>query len=145
MNLRESLRQRREHPDLEITPLIDIVFLLLIFFLVTTSFSQASGGERDESEIPVQLPEAATGEGGSTSDRMVLYVQEDGSVELRGDVELRGSDLSEKLADLHERHPEMRMLLKGDEQSSHGRLIDVLDQLRASGFRNVNLVAREKK
>lgn len=145
MNLRETLRRRREEPDLEITPLIDIVFLLLIFFLVTTSFSQASGGEYEETEIPVQLPESSTGRGGETRDRMVLFVQKDGSVTLRGDVELTEGSLSEKLADLHERHPEMQVMLKGDEESSHGRLIEVLDELRSSGFRDVNLVARDEK
>lgn len=144
MNLRESLRRRREHPDLEITPLIDIVFLLLIFFLVTTSFSQASGGEHEETEIPVQLPESSTGQGGSTSDRVVLFVQKDGAVTLRGDAEMKDGPLAEKLADLHDRHPKMRIMLKGDEEASHGRLIDVLDELRAAGFRDVNLVAREK-
>ena len=67
MNLRDARRQRREHPDMEITPLIDVVFLLLIFFVVTTSFSQASGGQGQESEIDVELPEAATGRAASES------------------------------------------------------------------------------
>ena len=145
MNLRDHSGRRREHPDMEITPLIDVVFLLLIFFLVTTSFSQATGGKHSESEIPVQLPEASSGESGPRGERVTLFVRADGSVELRGDVDLRGGSLPEKLQDLHSRRPDMRILLKGDEEARHGRMTEVLDELRRSGFTNVNLVAREKE
>lgn len=50
MNLRS---QRREEPEVNLTPLIDVVFLLLIFFMVSTTFQR-------ESELKIQLPEAST-------------------------------------------------------------------------------------
>jgi biopolymer transport protein ExbD len=144
MNLRETRRRRRDHPDMEITPLIDIVFLLLIFFVVTTSFSQASSGEGQESQIDVDLPQAATGQASTDAEQIVLFVTADGAVEIRGDVEASGESLGEKLADLQERRPELRIAIKGDEKASHGRMIGVLDEIRRAGFSNVNLVARER-
>ena len=50
MNFRSG--RRREEPDVNLTPLIDVVFLLLIFFMVSTTFNQSS-------EISIQLPQAA--------------------------------------------------------------------------------------
>ncbi len=144
MNLRETRRRRREHPDMEITPLIDIVFLLLIFFVVTTSFSQASGGEGEESQIDVDLPRAASGQAASEREQVVLFVTADEGVEIRGEVSPSGESLADKLANLHESHPEVRISIKGDEEASHGRMIGVLDEIRGAGFSNVNLVAREK-
>lgn len=143
MNLRDNPRRRRDHPDMEITPLIDVVFLLLIFFLVTTSFSQASGGEGQESEIDVELPKATTGQQASRSEQVVLFVTADGSVEIRGDVETSGEGLGERLASLYASHPEIRIRLKGDEKASHGRMVEILDEIRRAGFTKVNLVARQ--
>lgn len=143
MNLRESRRRQREHPDMEMTPLIDVVFLLLIFFVVTTSFSQASGGQGRESEIDVELPKAATGRAASENRQIVLYVTDEGGIEVRGDIEVEGDGVREKLDALHESHPDVRISLKGDERASHGRMVQVLDDIRRAGFSNVNLVARQ--
>ena len=143
MNLRESRRRQRDHPDMEITPLIDVVFLLLIFFLVTTSFSQATGGEEQESEINIELPKATTGQQTGQGERVILYVTGEGKVEIRGDVDVEGEGLRQRLASLHESKPDIRVLLKGDEKASHGRMVEILDEIRLAGFTNVNLVARQ--
>lgn len=148
MDLRDNPRRRREHPDMEITPLIDVVFLLLIFFLVATSFSEAdqtepeASDDTEESEISVDLPEAETGRGGGETEQMTVFVRADGQVELRGDVEVSGETFEEKLTDLHDRRPEIRILLKGDEKASHGRIIRLFDQLRRIGFKRVHMVTK---
>lgn len=144
MNLRDTPRRRREHPDMEITPLIDVIFLLLIFFLVTTTFSQAAGGDETESNIEIQLPEAASGAQSSPSDRVIVFVTGEGSVEIESDLPLEGDDISSQLSQLHRERPKAAILLKGDEEASHGEMIDVLDRIRQAGFRNVNLVARQR-
>lgn len=143
MNLRENRGRRREHPELEITPLIDVVFLLLIFFLVTTSFAQSRDSGPDTSEIPIQLPGSSTGQSTGDDQRAVLFVRPDGTVELRGDLDLKGGDLAEKLTDLHRRRPEVPIMIKGDEEASHGRMVDVLDALRSAGFKDVNMATRK--
>ena len=126
---------------MEMTPLIDVVFLLLIFFMVTTSFTQARQ-EGTEEEIPLNLPEATTGETPSETRRMTFFVRADGRVELRGDVELKGDTFAEKLAELKRTQPEAQITLKGDEEATHGRIIELFDEIRRAGFDRVNLVTR---
>lgn len=128
---------------MELTPLIDVVFLLLIFLIVTTSFSQAQEGESATSEIPVDLPEATTGSAGGESQRVVLSVQKDGTVDIRGTDSVGGGDLGGRLRALHDERPEARILIRGDEEAMHGRMIEVLDEARRAGFSAVQLAARQ--
>ncbi len=135
MSLRESRKRRREEATLELTPLIDVVFLLLIFFLITTTFSKSQ-----EAHIPINLPKAISGEKATSGDKVVLFITSDGSVELKGDEPLQGDTVEEKLADLHQRKPQANVVLKGDQKASHGKVIEVLDRIKQTGFKKVDLV-----
>lgn len=135
MSLRESRKRRREEANLEMTPLIDVVFLLLIFFLITTTFSK-----NKEADIPINLAQAVTGQKATRGDKVVLFITEDGSVDVRGDEPLAGDTLQEKLADLHKRKPGASVELKGDKNATHGKVIEVLDEIKQTGFKKVNLV-----
>ena len=143
MNLREHNSRRREHPELEMTPLIDIVFLLLIFFMITTSFTQAS--QQKESEISIDLPESKTGSAPSPEQRTVVVVQSDGTIDIRTEADVSDETLAERLESLHEIAPDTPVLLKGDREASHGRTIEVLDQVKRAGFNEVNLVTRPQE
>ncbi|MFW5966303.1 MAG: ExbD/TolR family protein [Persicimonas sp.] len=136
MSLRKRRKNRREDANLELTPLIDVVFLLLIFFLITTTFS-----EGQEDQLPIELPEAVSGQEASEDDEeIVLYITEDGSVRIKDDEPLEGDGIGEKLDDLYERHPESPIVLRGDQNASHGQVVDVLDRIKQTGFNQVNLV-----
>jgi biopolymer transport protein ExbD len=135
VSLRDSRKKRREDVNLEMTPLIDVVFLLLIFFLITTTFSKSQ-----EAHIPINLPTAVTGEKATSGEKVVLFITEDGTVELKGDEPLRGETIEEQLSDLHQRKPESSVVLKGDENASHGKVIEVLDRIKETGFKKVDLV-----
>jgi biopolymer transport protein ExbD len=127
---------------MEITPLIDVVFLLLIFFLITTSFSEASQ-EVAREEIPLNLPKTTTGEPTQQpSEPVTLRVQADGSIEFAGEATLEGDTLREKLENLYARRPEARIRLQGDSDASHGRIVELFDQIRQVGFSGVNLVTQ---
>lgn len=68
MNLRRS---RAEEPDVNLTPLIDVVFILLIFFMVSTTFQK-------ESEIRIELPEATADPVEEQDERLELVIDADG-------------------------------------------------------------------
>lgn len=138
MSLRDSNRRRRTETTLEITPLIDVVFLLLLFFLITATFSK-----QREAHIPVDLPEAASGKKGSEGESVTVYITKSGSVELRGDVDVQGDSLDSKLDYLKKNYPDAKVMLKGDQDASHGKIIDVLDQIKGNGFERVNLMISE--
>ncbi|AWV88046.1 ExbD/TolR family protein [Bradymonas sediminis] len=145
MSLRDMRKSRRVTVDLDMTPLIDVVFLLLIFFLVTSTFSKT-----EDAEIPINLPSAASGEAISDAQKIVLFITEDGSVEIKSDAadpgnvldgeQIEGANLSEKLANLYAKHPDANVLLRGDKLATHGKVIEILDQIKESGFKSVNLV-----
>lgn len=145
MSLRHSRKSRRVAVDLDITPLIDVVFLLLIFFLVTSTFSKT-----EDAEIPINLPSAASGEAITETQKIVLFITEDGSVEIKSDAddpgnildgeEIEGATLNKKLENLYAKHPQANVLLRGDTLATHGKVIEVLDQIKESGFKSVNLV-----
>ena len=138
MSLRESRKRRRGDTSLEMTPLIDVVFLLLIFFLITTTFSKDR-----EAQIPIQLPEAATGEKGTKGDKVVLYVTKEGEVEVRSGGEVTGNTLEEKLEKLHEDKPDAVVVLRGDQEAAHGNVVELMAKIRSAGFPEVNVVISE--
>lgn len=135
MSLRDARKKRREEANLEMTPLIDVVFLLLIFFLITTTFSQGQ-----EDELPIDLPEAVSGESATEGEKVVLSITEDGSVDIEGDEPLEGDSVDDQLSELYERKSDAAVVLRGDEAASHGEVIEVLDKIKETGFEKVNLV-----
>lgn len=139
MDLRGS-RRRREEATIELTPLIDVVFLLLIFFLLTSSISQAQQAQSRESSIPIDLPEAQSGSSNVTGDPLTLTVNDAGEVRLEGGGELTGDSIEAKLIDLYKRDPDSRILLRGDKAASHGQVIELLDVVKQIGFKRVDLV-----
>jgi biopolymer transport protein ExbD len=137
MNFRAG-RARRSEPNLDLTPLIDVVFLLLIFFLVTASFSQ-----RDQSLVPVQLPEGASGEAAEPSERATVYLEADGTYAFdpgRGGSRVTGlsrEQIQGELRLLHDTAPERPLYLRGDRNVPYGEVIELLDMARDIGFQRV--------
>ena len=145
MNLR-SPRRRRDEATIDLTPLIDVVFLLLIFFLLTSSIQQAQQNTSRESSIAIDLPEAQSGTQTIQGNPLVLTVDKQGQVVLEGGEDLAGNSIEEQLLNLYRRDPGARILLRGDEGASHGQVIELLDTVKQLGFKSVDLViARPKK
>ncbi len=136
-----NLRRRRELATLEMTPLIDVVFLLLIFFLLTSSISQANNATSRESSIPIELPEASSGSKDVQGDPVTLTVGKDGKIVLEGgDGTLVGASIEEKLSNLHKKDPNAQILLRGDSSVVYGRVLELFDVVKQLGFKRVDLV-----
>ena len=122
---------------IELTPLIDVVFQLLIFFMVTMSFNKSN-----EYLLPVDLAEVKTG--GERSDEvfdgMTITVSKDGKVLVNGKVPLTTAQLSERLTELYAVNPYAQILLRGDDKAAHGGVLDVLDAVKLAGFERVDMV-----
>ena len=134
-----NFRAQRRRPELtiDLMPLIDVVFLLLIFFLITTSFTQK---QDDQQKIPINLPTGVTGTNIGEGTKVVLYVTESGEIEFDTDIELEGDDLESKLKSLKSMRPDASILIKGDTAASHGSVVETLDTIQSSGFNKVDLV-----
>lgn len=141
MNFRGSSRRRPE-PTIDMMPLIDVVFLLLIFFLITTSFTHAQN--KEETSIPIDLPSGETGKSEGDGEQLVVSISANGEVALSGNVEIGEGTIDQKLQALHESHPNLDILLRGDRETSHGQIVELLDRIKQQGFERVNLVIQAK-
>ena len=120
--------QRDAEPSVELTPIIDMVFLLLIFFLVTTTYQQA------ERETRIALPEVeAGGPISSVLREIVINVDETGAIVVGGQ-----STALEELRTLVERavetNPDQKVSVRGDRDAPYGSVARVLDVCKAAGI-----------
>ncbi len=118
--------------SVNLTPLIDMVFILLIFFLVTASFTKESG-------IEVDRPTAQTAvrqEKGS----LIIGVSESGEVWIENrKVDIRS--IRAHVERLHAQNPEGTVIILADKKADTGATVNVLDQVRLAGVSNVALAA----
>lgn len=115
-------------PSIELTPVIDIVFLLLIFFLVATTFQQT------EREMQIALPEAASGGPIAVTLReLVVNVQSDGSIIVAGRT-VSADDLRTIVTEAVESNPEQKVTIRADKGATYASVVVALDICKASGI-----------
>ena len=119
--------RRRRRPELDITPLIDVLFMLIIFFVLTANFLQG----RIEVDLPVGEAVAKTEE-----NALLLTVRKDGSV-LWGDRETRMEELAPLAAEAAAARWDI--LLAGDREAPYGAVAEVLNVLRREGIVSTGL------
>ena len=118
--------------NINLTPLIDMVFILLIFFLVTASFTKESGIEVDRPTAQTAVRE----EQGS----MIIGVTKDGKIWIdNNEVELRA--VRAHVEHQHSQNPEGTIIILADKSSQTGVTVEVLDQVRLAGVTNVSIAA----
>jgi biopolymer transport protein ExbD len=136
INVRNSLRGEDSGVEIKIGPLIDMVFLLLIFFVVTTSFVKEAG-------IDVQRSTASTAEVKERGNIMIGVTQ-DGDIFMEGKrVDLRSVRplLERALAE----DPESGVVVVADKRSDTGSVVKVMDQCRLAGAKSVSLAAKREE
>ncbi len=117
-------------------PLIDVIFLLLIFYAVTTQFVS-------DQRLKLKLPEAKTAESsgqGRQAKIPVVTVASDGSVWLDGD-RISDERLESTLKRLVEGSPGKAVILKGDQGADYGVVVRVLDVARSVGAESIQMSA----
>lgn len=100
--------QQDEQPTLNLTPMIDVVFLLIIFFMVATSFAEL------EHDIELELPEVASASAMTSAPKQrVVTVQADGEVALDGEA-VSLVELTQRLNAARSQYPELSVVIRGD-------------------------------
>jgi len=124
--------QEEEATGIDVAPLIDILFTLIIFFLVTTTFQEK------EKEEEVRLPR----QGGSSlvnKDRpFYINVLQDGTYSVGGEI-VKLDDLELKLKLRFEEKPDQKLVLRGDSKAFHGQTASALDVARRVGFSKASI------
>ena len=118
-------------PGIQIAPMVDIVFLLLIFFLMTWNFS------RSETELDVKVPKAREGkESRRAVGEVILNVKADGTVVMNRR-EMDATGLEAALAKIAALYPDQAVILRGDENVDYRHVVEVLDICRRANIWNV--------
>lgn len=124
-----------ERKTLDLTPMLDVVFLLLIFFLLTSIFARPL--------LPLDLPEAASGQV-LQEPEISLSIQRDGTLGLNGNVVTR-EELSERLVEmLSARSRERDISLRSDRGVPFGQVIEIMDVAKQAGAENISVVTDQK-
>jgi biopolymer transport protein TolR len=131
--------KRRKTPQIIIVSLIDIFAILLIFFIVTTTFKTA------QSQLSINLPEAKSAtQGSSTQEPLVLSITKDEKIYL-GDKPLAGVDeLASALKEHQEKSPNQGVSMNAAKEVSFGFLVQILDALKQSGIKNLPAFTQPK-
>lgn len=125
-----------EEPQLNLTPMIDVVFNLIIFFMVGTRFSDM------ERQLDINLPQVAAAQALSTPpDEIVINVNIDGKVIVR-ERTLNLQELRDLLIDAKKRYAEQAVLVRGDGQGVYQRVADVISICHGTGITNLSLAAQ---
>ena len=120
---RKRIREEEE-AMIDMTPMLDIVFIMLIFFIVTTSFVKEAG-------IEVNKPKAAN-QTKQKNANIFVGVKDTGDIWIdkrRVDIELVGSTIEKLLAE----QPTDVIIIQADKASKHGDVVEVMDAIKAAG------------
>lgn len=117
-----------EISSINVTPLVDIVLVLLIIFMVTAKLMASPA-------VPLDLPEAATGEEAQVV--FLVTVDAQGAITTDGHPLEGERELQRRAREALRRHPDLRTVIQASKAAPHGLVIHVLDRLRAVGIRKV--------
>jgi len=131
--------RKRTAVTLNLTPLIDVLFLFIIFFTLTSTFKRVG-------ELELRLPDSSTAQpapAGAEALELELVATEDGRLLLEG-APLALPELKSALTRLHAASPERRVLIKAEAGVTHGEVVRLLDIVREAGFPGVGIGTERK-
>ncbi|MCK5163292.1 MAG: biopolymer transporter ExbD [Desulfobacula sp.] len=132
LNISAARRANKQNLELNMAPLIDMVFILLIFFLVTTSFIKETG-------VDISRPAATTAVSKAKA-FILIGVTRDNTIHLdRREIDIRAvrANVERALAE----NPEGSVVIVADKESLTGKVITVMDACKLAGAQNVSIAA----
>jgi biopolymer transport protein ExbD len=133
MRRRRHSEEVSAEAEINITPMLDIVFIMLIFFVVTTSFIKEAG-------IEVNRPTAQTAERKEHAN-ILIAIALNGEIWIdRRVVDVRS--VRAVIERLRAENPESAVVIQGDREAQIGLLVQVMDQVRKAGVSNVSIAAK---
>jgi len=130
--MRRARARDQDESEVNLTPMLDVVFIMLIFFIVTASFVKEAG-------IDVSRPPAATAERKERGNILVAITENDQIWMDRRQVDPRS--IRANIERLHAENPQGSVVIQADKNSKNGLLVEVMDAARLAGVSNVSLAA----
>ncbi|MDG2307778.1 MAG: biopolymer transporter ExbD [Candidatus Binatia bacterium] len=130
--MRKQRIRHDEETEVNMTPMLDVVFIMLIFFIVTASFVKESG-------VEVNRQQASTAEP-KESANLFIAITENGQIWMdKRVIDVRA--VRANIERLHAENPQGAVVIQADKNSKNGLLVQVLDAAKAAGVANVSLAA----
>ena len=122
----------RDEAELDITPMLDIVFIMLIFFIVTTSFVKESG-------MAVNIPQASTA---TDQENVNIFI----AITANGEIWIDRRPVDPRsvraiVARMHSDKPQGSVIIQSDEESTARTLVSVMNQVRLAGVERIAIAA----
>ncbi|MEN8179746.1 MAG: biopolymer transporter ExbD [Pseudomonadota bacterium] len=130
--MRRRYTKQDDERSIDLTPLMDIVFIMLIFFIVTTSFIKESG-------VDISRPSANTAERKERGNILIAITANDEVWIDKRKVDIRA--IRANVERLKAENPEGSVVIQADKDSKNGLLVQVMDQARLAGVSNVSIAA----
>ncbi len=138
-----SLAVRNEgakvNSDINVTPMVDVMLVLLIIFMVVTPMLQ-KGVTVDMARVnnPTQMPDA------DKEDALLVAIQRDGKV-FFGSEPITPDQLTEKVKDRLANKTDKRVFIRADARAKYGAVVEVVDNVRSAGVDQLGLLTEQKK
>lgn len=130
MNIRKR-KSELESGIIDTSALVDIMFILIIFFLVTMSFNES------EHDIAVNLPETDSNLSSATK-AIIINVRKDASYYI-GSKKTTLAHIQQALSQLLEKNPQQKVLVRGDRNALHGHVAAAIAACKSSGIEDANI------
>ncbi len=130
-------RQSKQHDEINLTPLIDVVFLLLIFFMVSTTFTK-------ETHLKVDLPEAEGQQALPLADKIEVMISADGSYAVNGE-SLVNSQMQTLLTAIEVKgqgNKELPFIITADANVPYEKVVQAMDAAGRLGYTNLTMTTR---
>jgi len=131
-------RQKVEDQGINLTPLIDVVFLLLIFFMVSTTFTK-------ETHLSIDLPEAVGEQSSELPEQIEILISAEGSYSINGKalVNSKAATLKSALEKTSEGNNKIPLVITADAKTPHQAVVQAMDAAGQLGFTHLSITTRQ--
>ena len=126
-------RRHRPMGEINVTPFVDVMLVLLIVFMVTAPLLTVG--------VEVDLPKTRAGQINADAAPLVVSIKPDGSLYLQ-ETEVPADQLIARLSAISDANPDVRIFVRGDAAVVYGEVLSVMGRIQSAGFERVALVAR---
>jgi len=128
-------KKKEDEPRISIAPLVDIVFLLLIFFMVTSHYDIASG-------VRIKLPKVTKKvKSPDEANKIILIVDKSANIYIEGEkIDLKS--LKARLGDEVKKRGIVQLVLQADIDVRHGKVVEIMDFAKNAGINSIVIAAR---
>jgi biopolymer transport protein TolR len=120
--------------DINVTPLVDVMLVLLIIFMVAAPM-MTSG-------VPIDLPQTQAGALNAQTQPITISIKQDGQVFLQ-ETQIEAADIAAKLKAIATTGYNERIFVRGDGKAPYGVIADVMSRIQEAGYKNIGLVTQQ--